>query len=157
MAYGHAIGSDFRVMHRLLHLSSLKVRPLELDQMSRLFRSFWSKLASWVESTVRNILVSSAKHARVELITASGRSLTYNRKSIGPKMLPCGTPEHTGFWEEVAPRAGTRFWRPWEPLKEGTADVKLFQFIYERNMTDFIKSFRHVQENNVSLFARVQQ
>ncbi len=76
MAYGYAIGSDFRVMHRLLHLSSLNVRPPELDQMSRLFRSVWSKLAFWVESTLQNNLVSSAKHARVELFTVSGRSLT---------------------------------------------------------------------------------
>ena len=64
-----------------------------------------------MESILRKILVSSAKHATVELVTASGKSLTYKRKSIGPKILPCGTPEHTGFWEEVAPRVVTRCWR----------------------------------------------
>ena len=39
----------------------------------------------------------SAKHATIELVTASSKSLTYKRKSIGPKILPCGTPEHAGF------------------------------------------------------------
>jgi hypothetical protein len=55
--------------------------------------------------------VSSAKHATVEFVTASGKSFTYRRKSIGPKILPCGTPEHTVFLEEVAPRVVTRYWR----------------------------------------------
>jgi hypothetical protein len=43
--------------------------------------------------------VSSAKHATVEFVTASGKSFTYRRKSIGPKILPCGTPEHTRYYE----------------------------------------------------------
>ena len=73
---------------RLLHFSSLNTRPLELDQDSRLFKSSWSDKASVLESILRKILVSSAKHATVELVTASGKSLTYRRKSIGPKIMP---------------------------------------------------------------------
>ena len=73
--------------------------------------SSWSNIASVMESILRKILVSSAKHATVEFVTASGKSFTYRRKSIGPKILPCGTPEHTGFLEEVAPRVVTRCWR----------------------------------------------
>ena len=95
----------------LLHFSSLNIRPLVLDQDSRLFKSSWSNIASVMESILRKILVSSAKHATVELATASGKSLTYKRKSIGPKILPCATPEHTSFWEEVGPRVVTRYWR----------------------------------------------
>ena len=97
---------------RLLHFSSLNTRPHEFDQDSRLFKSSWSNIASVIESTLRKILVSSAKHATDELVTASGKSLTYRRKSTGPRILPWGTPEHTGFLEEVAPRMVTRCWRP---------------------------------------------
>ena len=86
-----------------MHFSSLNTRPLDLGQDSRLFKLSWSNIAS--------VMVSSAKHATVELVTASGKSLIYKRMSIGPKILPCGTPEHTGFWEDVEPRVVTRCWR----------------------------------------------
>jgi len=37
--------------------------------------------------------VSSAK---MNIFDAEGRSLIYTRKSSGPNMLPCGTPDNTG-------------------------------------------------------------
>ena len=73
--------------------------------------SSWSNIASVMESILRKILVSSAKKATVEFVIMSGKSFTYRRKSIGPKILPWETPEHTGFLDEVAPRVVTRCWR----------------------------------------------
>ena len=79
--------------------------------MKDIYLNLKCNIASVIESILQKILVSSAKHATFELVTASGKSLTYKRKSIGSKILPCGTPEHTGFGEEVAPRVVTRCWR----------------------------------------------
>ena len=45
--------------------------------------------------------MSSANIATREDKSASGRSFTYSRKSAGPSIDPCGTPEFTGRVIEV--------------------------------------------------------
>ena len=49
-------------------------------------------------------MVSSA-HIPVDVDSGmtSGKSLMKSKKSIGPKMLPCGTPEVTGDHDEADP------------------------------------------------------
>ena len=41
-------------------------------------------------------LVSSANINILDELIAEGRSFIYTRKSKGPSMLPCGTPDNTG-------------------------------------------------------------
>ena len=86
------------------YLSWLKTKPLEVDQGSRLEISDWSRATSEFDSMHRKILVSSAKQATLEFFTTSDRSLTWSKNSLGPSMLPWGTPEVTGLPEEVVPR-----------------------------------------------------
>ncbi len=70
------------------------------DQLSKLSTSLCREVASAMESMQQKILLSSAKHATDDFFTTLDRSFTYRRKRIGPSMLPCGTPEGTGFEEE---------------------------------------------------------
>ena len=46
-------------------------------------------------------MASPAKSSNVEFRTQSGRSLIKTRKSKGPSILPCGTPEMTGSNDEL--------------------------------------------------------
>ena len=57
--------------------------------------------------TQQKCFVSSAKHVVAESLTASGGSFTYRRNRVEPSMLPCGTPEATGFSDQVAPSVVT--------------------------------------------------
>ena len=82
------MGFFFRVIRWHLHLVLLKISPDSVDQVSRLQRSLCKEAASAIESMRLNIFVSSAKDAIFECLIPSGRSLTYNRKSIGPNMDP---------------------------------------------------------------------
>ena len=50
--------------------------------------------------------MSSANNLMVDLIS-SGLSLTKIRNEIGPKMVPCGTPEVSGDQSEWIPRIAT--------------------------------------------------
>ena len=40
--------------------------------------------------------VLSAKKNNLENLTTEGTSFTYTRKSNGPEILPCGTPDEAG-------------------------------------------------------------
>jgi hypothetical protein len=51
--------------------------------------------------------VSSAKRYKVEEKTEDGRSFTNTRNKIGPRILPCGTPEIMGRVFEVQPLRDT--------------------------------------------------
>jgi hypothetical protein len=51
--------------------------------------------------------VSSAKAAIDDEEILSGKSLTYNRNSTGPRIEAWGTPDVTGKVGEVAPRTVT--------------------------------------------------
>jgi hypothetical protein len=53
------------------------------------------------------IFVSSAKAAIDDEEILSGKSLTYNRNSTGPRIEPWGTPDVTGKVGEVTPRTVT--------------------------------------------------
>jgi hypothetical protein len=73
-------------------------------------RSAWRDATSSWDLIAENSLVSSANVAAREDKAASGRSFTYNRKSAGPSIEPCGKPEITGRVLEVTPSTVTR-WR----------------------------------------------
>ena len=49
------------------------------------------------QEMLRKHLVSSTNNRVSILLVHDGRSFIYIMKSIGPRMLPCGTPEMTGF------------------------------------------------------------
>ena len=67
--------------------------------------------SSGVEISLYNLVSSAYSPVYVDSGMTSGRSLTKSKKSIGPKMLPCGTPEVTGDHEEPVPSTTTRWVR----------------------------------------------
>ena len=79
-------------------------RPVLDEEESKLERLFCNNIASVLELITLKILVSSAKAATFESTMEEGRSLVYKRKSSGPRMEPCGTPDITGSAVDVAPR-----------------------------------------------------
>ena len=79
---------------------------VDVDHCVKVFKSSCSLLLSVLLAIGLKIFVSSAKVAIVDEDTASGRSLTYRRKRIGPRIDPRGTPDVTGKEEDVDPRHG---------------------------------------------------
>ena len=67
-------------------ITSLNTSPEEIDNSPRLSRSLWIEAPSMWESTHLNNFVSSTKEATFALFTTSGRSLTWRRKNIGPRI-----------------------------------------------------------------------
>ena len=59
--------------------------------------------SSGVEISLYNLVSSAHSPVDVHSGMTSGRSLMKSKKSIGPKMLPCGTPEVKGDHDEAAP------------------------------------------------------
>ena len=58
--------------------------------------------SSRVEISLYNLVSSAYSPVDVDSGMTSGKSLMKSKKSIGPKMLPCGTPEVTGDHDEAA-------------------------------------------------------
>ena len=83
------------------HLFSFKYRFHVAHHPKSLERS----LCKWVLTVGEEIgmmhFASSAKSKLLENKAVSGKSFTKIRKSNGPRMLPCGTPERTGKVFEV--------------------------------------------------------
>jgi hypothetical protein len=67
--------------------------------------------SSGVEISLYNFVSSAYSPVDVDSGVASGRSLMKSKKSIGPKMLPCGMPEVTGDRGEAAPSTTTHWVR----------------------------------------------
>ena len=65
--------------------------------------SLWSKIASSVHLICLYNMQSSANSLIVECLMTSGRSFMYIENSMGPRTVPCGTPEVTGIGEEIEP------------------------------------------------------
>lgn len=86
-----------------LHFFGLKTKPEEIDQASSLSRSFYRRIASWVEPTLWYSLVLSANEATLEFTTTSWRWFTCKINNIGPEMEPWGTPDVTSISGEVVP------------------------------------------------------
>ncbi len=55
-----------------------------------------SDIVLFTVSLLQRIFVSSAKRTVLPFRIAKGMSFTYNRKRIGPKIDPCGTPRTIG-------------------------------------------------------------
>ena len=53
-------------------------------------------------------MFASSANSRIWEWVPVGRSLIYNRKRIGPKTEPWGTPGVTWIWSEVVPSSMTR-------------------------------------------------
>ena len=94
----------------LKHFLSLKARPEAADHEDRLSRSCWRAAPSSSDITTLYTLVSFANIATLLLRIEPGRLFTYNKKTAGPSIDPCGTPEVTGRSRDVAPSTVTR-WR----------------------------------------------
>ena len=69
--------------------------------VAKLLRSCWRERQSDISETFLKHLASSANSKTSEEVTAAGRSFTNTKNMIGPKMLPCGTPETTGRTSET--------------------------------------------------------
>ena len=85
-----------------LHFSLLNFSSHLLLHSSSFLRSSCSLSLSSEHITFLKIFTSSAKSLPFEL-SPSSRSLTYTRKSVGPRTLPCGTPLHTPLYSEQCP------------------------------------------------------
>ena len=69
-------------------------------------RSCCKRVESCWVLMLRYRMQSSAKRRIVLLLASSGRSLIYIKNSMGPRTVPWGTPERTG-WEEDCIRSET--------------------------------------------------
>ena len=67
--------------------------------------------SSRVEISLYNLVSSAYSPDDADSGMTSGKSLMKSKKSIGPKMLPCGTPEVTKDLDEAAPAVTTRWVR----------------------------------------------
>ena len=86
----------FPRIERRVHFESLNVKfQLELQVQSAL-RSFRRNEESEFLDMLLQHFVSSANKNKLEKLTTEGTSFTYIRKSSGPKILPCDTPDETG-------------------------------------------------------------
>ena len=106
---------DIRIM---LHLAALKLIPHFEPQFSSKFRSFcraiWSCL--FLISLSLYTRQSSVKSLTLEEIT-DGRSLMCSKNKIGPKTVPCGTPESTVTRSDCIPSTTTRCLRCFRKLE----------------------------------------
>ena len=88
-----------------LHLEVLSWRPALEEEVRNFKRSLWCWVASVTELISLKSIVSLANIAMFELVTAEVRSLSYSKRSIGPRMNPSGTPEETKSGWDVTPNA----------------------------------------------------
>ena len=70
-------------------------------------RSYCKSVESCWVLMLRYRMQSSAKRRIVLLLASSGRSLMYIKNSMGPRTVPWGTPERTGWEEDCVPSETT--------------------------------------------------
>ena len=112
ISYSKVTGLTFLVMRCALHLRELNCRVEMVDRCkidARLHTSCWRSCVSHDDLIAFNSLVSFAIIATWLDWTASGSEFTQRRKSIGPSIEPCGTPDVTGRVPDVAPNAVTHW------------------------------------------------
>ena len=90
----------------MLHLAALNRIPHLTPQDSSKFRSLCSSICLLLLLICLYIKQSSAKSLTLK-DTIDGRSFICKRKSIGPKTVPCGTPESTSTRLEDTPSTTT--------------------------------------------------
>ena len=105
-SYWYGMGVCFLDTLIILHLAALNFIPHVDPQLSSKFRSFCRSFWSCLLLISLYTRQSSAKSLTLEEIT-DGKSLMCSKNRIGPKTVPCGTPESTvtrsdqGFFYEL--------------------------------------------------------
>ena len=84
----------FGLILNTAHLLALKFMCHVLDHALSAFRSYWRSWHSVRSVLLLNNFVSSAKSLTL-VLQYSGMSFTKIRKSTGPDIVPCGTPDTT--------------------------------------------------------------
>ena len=96
---------------------------------------------------------SSAKSLVVEC-TPSVMSSIYNKKSIGPKTVPCGTPTITNAELDVGPFTTTcwlRFPRCSDPVVSVVGYAIVPDLMEELGMRDFVKGLAEIKHDGICL------
>ena len=95
--------------------------------------------------------IASSANSRIWEWVPVGRSLIYNRKRIGPKTEPWGTPDVTWIWSEVVPSSMTHC----DPVCDCFIDAVELEFVDQVPMGNFSKGFAKVEDYDICLFAFV--
>ena len=91
-----------------LHFPVLKDIPHLSAQSTSMFRQSWSTSLSSTDAMILPSFVSSANFLRMSIRAASrSMSLMKMSNSIGPRTLPCGTPDSTAAGSDASPFSTT--------------------------------------------------